>query len=146
MQDISDLIASASTLPRPETVEGAGPPPSLSNLARQLDDRMLAEPDIDRLVPPEKQPMMRENHRNLTMYMETNLELFDPTSFVNTVIWAMTTYRSHGFAVGYWDKMLPHCIDLLGKVATPQSDHAVAYYRWIHMNLDSLAELTRPEA
>lgn len=146
MKDIDDLIESASRLPMPDGVADNGRRASHTELADRLDELMLAEPGIDVMVPPGKRSMMRENHRNLTRYMDTNLELFEPRNFVGTVIWAMKTYRSHGFAVAYWQAMLPHLLGLLEATSTPRSEHVTTYYRWILDNLDTLAALSEPDA
>ncbi|WP_157054823.1 hypothetical protein [Salidesulfovibrio brasiliensis] len=142
MKRITELVESAAALPRP----AAAPAGSPESLADALTARMLAEPAIDRLVPKDKREMMQTNHVNHFRYMDSLAGIYSPDSFVQTVVWAMSAYRAHGFAIGYWDRMLRHCLDVLKENSPAAHDGIAAQYRWILEHLGDLEPLTAPES
>ncbi|MDC0336506.1 hypothetical protein OAN24_06410 [Pseudodesulfovibrio sp.] len=145
MKSIPELIESAAKLPRPANDWRPMTDDFGARLAQRLDGLMRAETTIDTLVPIKKRGLMRENHRNHMKYMDSMVELFNPTLFVETVIWAMNTYRNHGFAIGYWKIMIPHCIELMRKFGSKRNQHVISYYQWIMDNMDSLAKHSAPK-
>lgn len=115
------------------------------SLAVGLNERMEAEPDIDRIVPVSKRGMMRENHANHFRYMHSVTRVFSPGEFVETVAWALRTYRGHGFTLDYWRRMLPHCMELTRSRLQPEEARFLStLYEWILENLDALGVITTP--
>jgi hypothetical protein len=143
------LLASARTLvqPSPEAAAAfAGKSPAL---AARLNAAMLARPDLDALVGPDGAQMMQNNHRNHALYMESVFSLYDPASFVETVLWVFRTYRAHGFAVSYWAAMLDEALAAL-REELPQDvfGQVAPFYRWLILHIPAFTALSesRPSA
>lgn len=141
MTTITELVQDAEAISAPVSTSCDD---VIDVLSAKITSRMLDEPDIDELVPESKLSMMRDNHVNHLRYMESLPCVYTPQSFVQTVIWAMSTYRGHGFAIGYWDKMLRHCLEVLAEDAPETYAATAPFYEWILRNLDALDPLTAP--
>jgi len=144
--DKSALIHSASILkdiPRPaasrfeDVVEAC---------AADLTSAMRAEPGLTELIGEGNVEVMATNHGNHFKYMSATSALFDPTSFVETVLWVLRTYRARGFSVRYWDVMLPKATEALRKHLEPELFAEVRpFYDWLQDNISAFAELSEEE-
>ena len=109
----------------------------------RLDEAMLERADVMDFFDDDKREMMRNNHANHFRYMESVFALFDPSSFVETVLWVFRTYRSHGFHVSYWPAMLDTVINVM-KDELSETTHAetVPFYEWLIVNIPFFTMLT----
>jgi len=110
-------------------------------LVDQLDAVMLAHPNFERLIGLGNADKMRTNHRNHLKYMVSVFRLYDPHSFVETVIWVLRTYQSHGFSLEYWAAMLPAARETVRQTLAAQAEREIApFYEWLAASLKDLAE------
>ncbi|WP_018125517.1 hypothetical protein [Desulfovibrio oxyclinae] len=144
--DTLEFLKDSLALDRPAAPEAVSSQDIHLSMAPALNERMEKEPDLDLIVPFEKRGMMRENHINHFRYMHSVARVFSHGDFVETVAWAMRTYRGHGFALEYWRRMLPHCIELCqSRLPLQESRFLVGLYEWILGNIQELDPLTAPE-
>lgn len=142
-----ELVRSAATLAQPDQAVADAFAARRDTLAEALNRAMLARPDAPSLVGPDNLAMMENNHRNHFTYMDSVFRLFDPESFVDTVIWVLRTYRAHGFQVAYWPAMLDTCLGLMEQELEPDVlAQAAPFYRWILVNLPAFTALSESEA
>jgi len=91
--------------------------------------------------------MMESNHRNHARYMVTVFELYDPDSFVETVLWVFRTYRAHGFHVAYWAAMLDMILDIMREELSPETYEATSpFYEWILTRIPVFTLLSETES
>lgn len=53
-------------------------------------------------VDDDRLSMMADNHRNHGLFIASHLNAPIDVVFVDTILWALRAYRSHGFGQGYW--------------------------------------------
>ena len=118
-------------------------------LAARLNEIMLARADLRVLVGHDGESMMRDNHRNHTLYIVSILSFYAPVSFVETVLWVFRTCRAHGFSVAYWPAMLDESLRLLSEALPKDVFEQVApFYRWLLIHIPDFTVLseTHPSA
>ncbi|MBL3582087.1 hypothetical protein [Oleidesulfovibrio alaskensis] len=101
------LLESAAQLPLPDPALSSLLAQKSAVMAEALTRRMEMHPDLETLIGPGNRGLMATNHINHFEYISTLVSLYDPASFVETVLWALRTYMSRGFTAGYWHAMLP---------------------------------------
>ncbi len=105
--DKSQLLESAKILAtRPNSTLGALEG-KLELCAAELTAALRVRSDLEDLIGEGNMGVMEMNHTNHFRYMNSLAALYDPTSFVETVLWVFRTYRARGFNVQYWEVMLP---------------------------------------
>ena len=135
-------------------LSAAGIPPVSETAARLLAERadlhaaalnaaMTAMPDFAGLVGPGNENLARSNHLNHFRYMASLAAVFDPTSFVEAVVWVLRTYRAQGFILAYWDRMLPQAMQILSEDLSPEhAAEVLPIYQWLMDHMHHFAELS----
>jgi len=82
-------------------------------LAAELNRRMLARPDVDRLVGAGNRPMLENNSRNFFRFMASLLLSYEPAVLIETAAWVFRAYRAHGFQTSYWPANLDTAVGIL---------------------------------
>ncbi len=127
------LIAAAADLKQPSQAAQEEFSQKREVMVQQLNELMLAVPGIDEIVPTEKQEMMQDNHHNQFRFMDSVYRSFSPEVLVNTMIWAFTTYRSHGFGVRYWDDLFPNILEVYRtRLSGPAYNELAPFYLWMN--------------
>jgi hypothetical protein len=115
----ADLIRAAQGL-RPVAPEAAREfAEKREGLAMALTQRMLARPDLERLVGVGNADMMQNDSRNMTRFLATMYEHLAPETLVETVLWVFRAYRSHGFQVTFWAANLDTLLEALREQTSP---------------------------
>lgn len=105
-----------------------------------LNEAMLADPNLERLIGRGNGAMMQDNHRNHFQYMASAMALYDPVSFVETVIWVVRTYQARGFSLDYWVVMLEQVQQILQRTLGPAaSKQILPFYQWLACELKEIA-------
>lgn len=118
----------------------------LNNHAAELTAILSRREDLEDLIGPGNLSVMEMNHANHFRYMISTAALFDPKSFVETVIWVFRTYRARGFSVRYWEVMLPEAMNILHRHMGDDYQQGLGpYYEWLLANIPAFAELSETE-
>lgn len=140
------LIHSASSLKEISPQAAARFEDIVEACAVELTSAMRAEPDLADLIGDGNDEVMETNHGNHFRYMSATAALFDPPSFVETVLWVLRTYRARGFSVRYWDVMLPKAVEILGRHLGPGHFGEVRpFYDWLQANIRAFMRLSETE-
>jgi len=144
--DKNQLVKSATTL-QVKDVSGFLALADRSEVwAAELSAVMKRRPDLEDLIGPGNLSVMESNHANHFRYMRSVVALFDPKSFVETVLWVFRTYRARGFSVRYWEIMLPEAMAILRRdLGDDDLNAAKPYYAWLHAHIPSFAALSETE-
>lgn len=114
--------------------------------AAELTAILSGRSDLEDLIGPGNLSVMEMNHANHFRYMISVAALFDPKSFVETVLWVFRTYRARGFSVRYWEVMLPEAMGILHRHMGDDYLHELGpYYEWLLANIPAFADLSETE-
>ncbi len=106
------------------------------DISTAVSKNMSSRPDIDRLVGKDNLDMMQNNIRNFTRFMESILSEYKSEVFVETVKWAMRTYRSHGFSPSFFPANLDNFCEVIKEQLTPEAYKEIyPFYKWITVNI-----------
>ena len=117
--DKHDMVKSASILKPPSVLAAKALGGVVDICAAELTSSLTRRKDLDSLIGPGNVNLVETNHINHFRYIASLAALYDPLSFVEIVIWVFRTYRAHGFAVDYWEIMLPEAKTALRKHLDP---------------------------
>ena len=92
------LIESASAITPPSQATSQSLTGLADAMASELSRRMLEKDNLEELIGKDNQSLMVMNHENHFNYISTLASLYDPVSFVETVIWVFRTYIARGFS------------------------------------------------
>lgn len=111
-------------------------------LAEAVSALLMVRTDLDALIGPGNLAMMRDNHANHARYVESVMRYFDAENLVDTVVWVLTTYRSHGFREGYWPAQLNAWVEVC-RAHLSDTAFAAIYpvYHWFIVCIPTLIEL-----
>lgn len=114
--------------------------------AVELSTAMRRFPDLADFIGEGNAETMDTNHVNHFRYMSSAAALFDPTSFVETVLWVLRTYKARGFSARYWKVMLPEAEAILGRRLEPEHFEMIRpFYAWLQENIDAFDRLSEAE-
>lgn len=113
------------------------------SMAAELSRRMLARPDIGRLIGPDNGEMLENNSRNMFRFMASLFRIFDPVVLAETVVWVFRAYRSHGFQITYWPANLDTAVQILREHLSVDSFAAIyPYFEWLIVHNPGFVELS----
>jgi hypothetical protein len=119
----------------------------LESLSAAVTAALLARPDVERLVGPGNQEVMRTNHLHHGRFMSTLLLAFDGKELVDTVIWVLRAYRAHGFHLDYWPIQLSAWLEVMERELSGEALRGIApIYHWMTDNMTALAALAEDAA
>lgn len=138
-----DLIHSAGHLAAPDVATSLSLREKAGEMARELTQRMKRREDLEDLVGRGNQAVMEANHVNHFQYIASLAALYEPVSFVETVIWVLRTYMGRGFTPRYWQVMLPEAQGILRESLPPdQSRQAEAIYSWLLEHIPDFVDVS----
>lgn len=141
------LIDDLERVPRPGPDEARAFAEAADGLAAALNRVMMARPDLDDLLPPERRAMMEENGRNLFRFMGAIAQAFDAEMLVDTVLWVVRTYRAHGFQPAYWPVNLDVVMAVMREnLDTGTSDALLPLFRWLAERMPDFMALSEAAA
>ena len=131
-----ELVISARELKQPSKDSINEFTEKVDRIALGVIDRLNNRPDLDKLIGENNRSMMEDNTRNFTRFMESLFHEYKPEVFVETVLWAVRTYRAHGFLQAYWPANLDTFIEVtreeLSEIAFAET---YLFYKWITVNI-----------
>ena len=87
------LLETANQLRQPSVPAAAEFEASRDGLAEELNCRMSARPDIERLVGSGNLAMMQDNSRNFCRFMSTMFRAYEPNVLAQTALWVFRAYQ-----------------------------------------------------
>lgn len=113
------------------------------SLAEELSRRMMARPDIEKLIGPGNLPMMQDNSRNFCRFMSTMFHGYEPDVLVQTALWVFRAYRAHGFRTTYWPANIDTFVEILSERTTPATFKALyPFFQWLIVNIPIFVTIT----
>ena len=137
------LIESARQLCPPSATAAADYEARREAMAAELSRRMLARPDVDRLIGPGNREMLENNSRNMLRFMGSLFRSFEPVVLAETALWVFRAYRSHGFQISYWPANLDTTVQIL-REQLPAESFASVYpsFEWLIVHNPAIVELS----
>lgn len=135
----NELITSASHVVPPSERSAALLTEHAEGCAKLLTDALQTREDFLNLVGVRNASLAATNHINHFHYIASLAALYDPASFVETVIWVLRTYRGKGFSAEYWNVMLPEAkkaVDIL--LPHEACGEIVVLHDWLMNNMPAL--------
>lgn len=137
------LITSAETLsqPGPEAAEAFAARREV--LTAQVLEQMRQRPDLLKLIGAENDAMLGDNAANMSRFMLSMFQQYEPVVFVETILWVFRTYRAHGFRLTFWPAFLNTWIEAVKTTLAPETaDQLVPFYQWIQINIPMFTVIT----
>lgn len=117
------------------------------SLAEELNRRMSARPDLEKLIGPGNLPMMQDNSRNFCRFMGVMFNSYEPDVLVETALWVFRAYRAHGFQTTYWPANLDTFIEIARAQLSPATFQQVRpFFEWLVVNIPLFVKLTQENA
>ena len=139
----AQLIESARQLRPPSPAAAADYEAKREAMAAELSRRMLARPDVDRLIGPGNREMLENNSRNMLRFIGSLLRNFEPVVLAETALWVFRAYRAHGFQISYWPANLDTTVEIL-REQLPAGAFAAVYplFEWLIVHNPAFVELS----
>ncbi len=139
------LIKSAESLTAPQPEMIAEFSRQKGTLVEKVVNELNQRQDLDKLIGENNKSMMVDNAANMARFMESMFQQYNPTVFVETILWVFSTYRNHGFNLSFWPAHLNVWITLLQSELDAEISAAlVPFYSWIQVNIPVFTLLTNP--
>ena len=133
---IETLRATAELLRQPSAATAAEFAAKQDVLAAELNRRMLARPDVDRLVGAGNRPMMENNSHNFFRFMTSLFRGYEPAVLIETAQWVFRAYRSHGFQTSYWPANLDTAVGILREQLSASAYAEVyPFFEWLIVHI-----------
>ena len=140
------LMKSASELSQPGDAAAAEFERVRDLLADELNRRMGARADLDRLIGVDNRVMMEDNSRNFCRFMSTMFGAYDPHVLVETALWVFRAYRSHGFETTYWPANIDTFVEIAREQLSPGTFSEVyPFFDWLIVNIPVFVAVTDAE-
>lgn len=138
-----ELIRTAAELPPVPPAAAAEYGARRDEIVARINHRLLARDDIDALVGAGNREMMKDNHANHGLFIESMLTHFNPSVMVETVLWVFKAYRSRQFHPNYWAAQLNAWVQIMQELLAPETFAAIVpIYRWMIVHIPQFTALT----
>ena len=126
------IIQSANLLKQPSSKAQEEYESKKGLLVDEVNKSLSERDDIDILIGSNGMPMMKDNHRNHARFMSNLFKDYSGEVLVDTFIWVLKAYKSHGFNETYWSAQLNSWLDALKENLEEQSFSEISpIYDWI---------------
>ncbi|MCC6550678.1 MAG: hypothetical protein IT279_11470 [Ignavibacteriaceae bacterium] len=114
-----------------------------AHLVVLINKHLEARTDIYSLIGQDNLSMMRDNHLNHTKFMTAVMKNFNPQVLVETILWVLRAYKSHGFFLGYWDVQLNGWLGILtAELSMEAGAEILPFYQWMLSYIPHLDKLS----
>jgi hypothetical protein len=143
MMKKEELIRSAQLLKAPSATATKEFDKKIDAVAAELTRRMLARPDLERLIGADNQSMMENNSRNFCRFMEAIFQNYEPAVLVETALWAFRAYRAHGFQISYWPANLDTLVEILKEeLKEPAYGEVYPFFDWLIVHIPAFVQIS----
>jgi hypothetical protein len=140
---MEELLISAEKLERPIPQAVTEFAARQDALAAELNRRMLARSDLERLIGADNREMMENNSRNFMRFMNSLFHEYQPQVLIETVLWVFRAYRAHGFQIAYWPANLDTAVQILREeLSAPTFEAVVPFFNWLIVNIPSFVNIS----
>jgi hypothetical protein len=137
------LMDSAKRLCQPPERAAAEFESVAGELASELNRRMAARPDLERLIGADNRPMMEDNSRNFCRFMSAMFHAYEPEVLVRTALWVFRAYRAHGFHTTYWPANLDTFVEIARQRLTPETFSVVEpFFLWLIVHIPVFVKIS----
>jgi hypothetical protein len=137
------LIATAKKLRQPSAVVAAEFEAARDGLTVELNRRMSARPDLEKLIGPDNLAMMQDNSRNFCRFMGSMFLAYEPEVLAQTALWVFRAYRSHGFHTTYWPANLDTFVELAReRLAPPVFAETYPFFQWLIVSIPTFVKIS----
>jgi hypothetical protein len=137
------LRQTAIQLRQPSAPAAAEFEASRDGLAEELNRRLSARPDLEKLIGPGNLSMMQDNGRNFCRFMSAMFRAYEPEVLAQTALWVFRAYRSHGFKTTYWPANLDTCVEIVRDRLAPASfDEIYPFFQWLIVNIPIFVKIS----
>jgi hypothetical protein len=137
------LLQAATQLRQPSTPAAAEFDASREGLAEELNRRMSARPDVEKLIGPGNLAMMQDNSRNFCRFMGAMFRAYEPEVLAQTALWVFRAYRSHGFKTTYWPANLDTFVEIVrDRLAPATFDEIYPFFHWLIVNIPTFVKIS----
>ncbi|MCK6615719.1 MAG: hypothetical protein HRU80_09445 [Ignavibacteriales bacterium] len=132
----NDFITGAESL-KPISAEALAEYEKKSDILIVLiNNHMQSRPDLYTLIGKDNLQMMFSNHTNHVRFMTAIMKNFNPRILVETILWVLRTYKSHGFSISYWPAQISSWITILqAELSSNAVKEILPFYQWIEARL-----------
>ncbi len=111
-----------------------------------INEKMVKRADITELIGEKNLDMMKDNHRNHAMFVESVMGSPNAEILTDTVLWVFRSYRSRGFHQNYWSAQLSTWIEVLKDNLSDESFNAIyPIYNWFIINIPHFTNISDKE-
>lgn len=111
-------------------------------MVQLVDERLVGQPQLHRLIGINPIAMMRTNHRNHAGFM---INVFDFEAYgllAEIVAWVYRAYRNHGFSFDYFPLELEAWREAVGTcLPAAEADSILRVYEWMQENHEGFIQL-----
>jgi hypothetical protein len=141
--NLNYLIETARKLRQPSAEAAAEFEAARDGLAEELNRRMVARPDLEKLIGPGNRAMMEDNSRNFCRFMGSMFLAYEPEVLVQTALWVFRAYRSHGFQTTYWPANLDTFVEIAREKLSPAVfAETYPFFHWLIVNIPSFVKIS----
>lgn len=141
--NLNYLIETARTLDQPSAAAAAEFETARDGLAEALNRRMVARPDLEKLIGPTNRAMMEDNSRNFCRFMGSMFLAYEPEVLAQTALWVFRAYRSHGFPTAYWPAHLDTFVEIVRERLGPQAfAETYPFFHWLIVNIPGFVKIS----
>jgi len=141
--NLTSLIETAKRLRQPSAAAAAEFETARDSLAEALNRRMVARPDLEKLIGPGNRAMMEDNSRNFCRFMGSMFLAYEPEVLAQTALWVFRAYRSHGFPTAYWPANLDTFVELAReRLPPPAFAETYPFFHWLIVNIPAFVKIS----
>jgi len=112
-------------------------------LVSSINETMLNRTDITELVGEKNIQMMKDNHSNHALFVESFMINPDSNTLVDTVLWVFRSYRSRGFHQNYWSAQLNCWVEIIKQQLSEDSFNDIyPLYKWFTVNIPAFTDMS----
>lgn len=138
-----ELVASAKNLPSVTETAALEYSEKRQELVSQINTIMASREDIEILVGHGNLELMKDNHANHGLFIESMLKTFDPNVLVETILWVFRAYKSRNFHDHYWAAQLNTWTEVIDKnLSSKSAQEVLPLYHWMIINIPQFSALT----
>ena len=113
------------------------------SLAEELNHRMMARPDLEKMIGEGNSSMMQDNSRNFARFMSSMFTAYEPEVLAQTALWVFRAYRSHGFQTTYWAANLDTFVEIAAeKLSAETYTELYPFFNWLIVNIPSFVHIS----
>ena len=137
-----ELLADLAQLTTPTPMAAQAYTAESQRMATKVTTLLNTRVDLDTLIGKGNRELMARNHRHHALFMADLFANYSAERLLDTLLWVIPAYQSHGFRLRYWEVQLDAWQTVLPEYLGPAAAQQITpFYRWIRTHLTSLEAL-----